>query len=333
MEDLDPRRGPARAALCRRSRLVPRFSLILTFFLLVVILGTARDACAEFPLSVKDDSGTLVTLSSMPRRIISLTLPTDEILLSLVDPSRILALTTFASDPGISSVAAEAAEVPRALTLTVEPIVALHPDLLFAASWSDAAPVGQLRAAGVPVYLIASATSVTGVEEKIARCALLTGEQQKGARLIATMRAKIAAVEKKVGAVPRTKRLRVLDYTTFGASMGKGSSWDDVVRLAGLRNAADELASDRWGQVPISTEKLLEINPDLLILPGWVYGEEQGAQAFRARVLADPILKQLAAVKAGRVFTMPEPLRSSTSQYIADAVQWLARTAYPELFK
>ncbi len=325
-------RDPARGRDCRRSHLIPRFSK--TLFPLFTLLCLAAGSCfAQYPLTVKDDSGHEVTLRARPRRIISLTLPTDEILLSLVDPSRILALTTFASDPGISNVAAEAAKVPRAMTLSVEPIVALHPDLVLAASWSDAGPIAQLRDAGVPVYLIASATSVAAVEQKIDRCALLTAETERGRQLIDGMRAKISRVEQMVSRVPPARRLQVLDYTTFGSSMGKGSSWDDIVRLAGLVNAAGRLSSDEWGQVPVSMEKLLEINPDVLILPGWVYGDVRGAQTFYRRIVDDPTLRGLTAVKTGRVYSMPERLRTTTSQYIADAVIWLARTAYPELFQ
>ena len=283
-------------------------------------------------MTVTDDSGKTLTLPSQPRRIISLTLPTDEILLSLVDTSRILAVTTLAADPAVSNVAALAAKVARAMTLAVEPIVALRPDLVFAASWSDASLVGQLRSAGVPVFLMDSATNVAAVEKSIAACALLTGETEKGQAIIARMRARLAAVEERVGSIPPRKRLRVLEYTSFGASMGKGSSWDDIVRRAGLVNAADGLASDEWGQVAISAEKLLEINPDIVILPGWVYGNPKGAEAFHARVMSDPALHGLAAVRAGRVYSMPERLQSCTSQYIADAVLWLARTAYPALF-
>jgi iron complex transport system substrate-binding protein len=309
-------------------------SLFLIFFLTLAALTMAQPMAARsrYPLTVTDDSGKSLTLPSKPNRIISLTLPTDEILLSLVDSSRILAVTTLAADPGISNVSALAARVPRAMTLTVEPIVALRPDLVFAASWSDASRVGQLRSAGVPVFLMASATSVAAVEQRIATCALLTGETEKGAKIIAHMRSEIAAVQRRVGPIPQQDRLRVLDYTSFGASMGKGSSWDDIVRLAGLVNAVDGIASDEWGQVPISTEKLLEINPDIIILPGWVYGDPQGADALRKRVMSDPVLRGLAAVEAGRVYTMPERLRSCTSQYIVDAVAWLARTAYPALF-
>ncbi len=298
------------------------------------LLALARPCAAQapYPLTVTDDSGTVMTLASEPRRIVSLTLPTDEILLSLVDSSRILAVTTLAADPAISNVSAQAMRVPRAMTLSVEPIVAMHPDLVFAASWSDAAPLGQLRSAGVPVYLVASATSVAAVEEKIARCALLTGEMKKGEAVIARMNAELSAVEKKVDLIPQEKRLRVLDFTTFGASMGKGSSWDDIVRLAGLVNATAGIASDQWGQVPVSREKLLLVNPDILILPGWVYGDPRGARAFFTTVVTDPALRGLAAVRAGKVYMMPENLRACTSQYMVDAVRWLARTAYPGLF-
>ena len=287
----------------------------------------------RYPLSVTDDSGKALTLAAKPMRIISLTLPTDEILLSLVDASRILAVTPLASDPAISNVAALAGAVSRRMPLVVEPIVALHPDLVFAASWSDAAPIGQLRSAGIPVYQIASPTSVTAVEEEIERCALLTGETEKGADIVARMELELSDVSRRVGSLAPNKRLRVLDYTSFGASMGKGSSWDDIVRRAGLINEASSLASDEWGQVPLSTEELLTMDPDLLILPGWAYGKPGGAEAFKNRVMTDPALRGLAAVKAGRVSMMPEKLRSCTSQYIADAVQWLARTAYPQLFR
>jgi ABC-type Fe3+-hydroxamate transport system substrate-binding protein len=49
--------------------------------------------------------------------------------------------------------------------------------------------------------------------------------------------------------------------------------------------------------------------------------------------MGDPYLKELRAVKTRRVYQMPEKLKSTTSQYIAAAVEWLARTAYPDSFR
>jgi iron complex transport system substrate-binding protein len=147
------------------------------------------------------------------------------------------------------------------------------------------------------------------------------------------MDARLAGVARRLAALPAGRRLIVLDYTVWGSTQGRASSWEEVVRLAGLRNAADSLPVDSWGQVPLSREKLLELDPDVLILPGWVYGEPQGAQAFFRQVTSDPVLQRLKAVKTRRVYSMPENLQTTTSQFLAAAVEFLARTAYPELFR
>jgi hypothetical protein len=80
------------------------------------------------------------------------------------------------------------------------------------------------------------------------------------------------------------KRLRAIDYATWGAAMGRGSSWDEMLRRAGLVDGVGELSADEWGQVPLSREKLLQLDPDLLVLPGWVYGNPKAASAFFGQI-------------------------------------------------
>jgi len=314
--------------------MITRLPLIAAFFLLSVIgVCAAPPERTQYPLTIVDDAGNTVVLPARPLRIVSLTLPTDEILLSLVDRTRILAVTTLSADPAVSSVPDQVAEIPNKLTMNLETIVSLHPDLVLVANWSDAAPVKQLRDAGLPVYLMASGLSVAGIEEKIQRLALMTDESERGRVLVTRLREKISGVSKKLSAIPKEERLRVLDYTTFGASMGRGSSWDEIVRLAGLVNVVGDLATDEWGQVPLSKEKLIVLDPDIIVVPGWLYGDPKGAEAFFSQALADPALSGLSAMKAKRVYMMPENLRTSTSQYFGVAVEWLARTAYPRLFQ
>ena len=146
------------------------------------------------------------------------------------------------------------------------------------------------------------------------------------------MNRRLEAVWDKVGPLPASRRLRVLDYATWGAAMGAGSSWDELVRRAGLVNAAGGLAPDSWGQVPLSREKILELDPDILILPGWVYGDSAASAAFLRQIVEDPALSALRAIRQRRVYRLPEGLKGATSQYVADAVEHLARLAYPELF-
>ena len=151
--------------------------------------------------------------------------------------------------------------------------------------------------------------------------------------MIAAMEARLAAVARRVSSVPPEKRLRVIDYATGGTAQGRGSSWDGMLGRAGLVDGVGDLAADEWGQVPLSREKLLQLDPDLLVLPGWVMGNPRGSATFFAQVTGDPSLKGLRAVKTHRVYPMPEKLKSTTSQYIAAAVEWLARTAYPDSFR
>ena len=279
-----------------------------------------------------DDAGNRVLVAPKPRRIVSLTMFTDEVLLELVGPERLAAVSLFAADPAVSNVSGRIEGIPRRLDLQPEVILSLQPDLVFVANWSDAAAVRQLRAAGLPVYLVATAFTVGQIREKIRRTALLVGEPAAGERLVSRLDRRLRDVEARLAAVPAGRRLTVLDYSSWGAAMGRGTSWDEVVRRAGLRNAVGALRVDGWGQVPLSKEKLIELDPDLLVLPGWVYGEQGGADAFYRRVTADPALRGLKAVRNRRVLRMPENLRAATSQYIVEAIEFLARAAYPELW-
>jgi iron complex transport system substrate-binding protein len=150
--------------------------------------------------------------------------------------------------------------------------------------------------------------------------------------MIGGMVERLSAVRSKVSVLPEAQRRTVMDYATWGSAQGAGSSWDEIIRQAGLINAAGEFPADEWGQVPLSKEKILELDPDLLVLPGWVYGDPGGADAFYRQTTEDPAMQGLTAVREGRVYQMPEGLKAATSQYIVDAVEYLARLAYPTLF-
>jgi len=55
-----------------------------------------------------------------PERIVSITLFTDEILLDLVDTSRLVAVTTFTADADISNVAGRVADISNKVSLAMD---------------------------------------------------------------------------------------------------------------------------------------------------------------------------------------------------------------------
>jgi iron complex transport system substrate-binding protein len=312
-----------------------RLTLVVSLLAFAAALAVPAFAQAgAWPRTVTDDTGVKIKLAAKPQKIVSVTLPTDEILLTLVGTGRLAAVTGFAEDPAVSNVASQVLNVPMKLAqLNAEVVISLKPDIVFVADWSEAAAVKQLRDAGVPVYEFKSPVSVKQIEDTITHIGTVVGEENAAKKLTQWMDTRLAAVAARIATIPADKRLSVMDYNTYGTASGAGSSWDDIVRLAGLRNAVADLTADQYGSVPLSKEKLLTIDPDILMLPAWVYGDLKGSDTFYTSIVADPALQGLKAVKQGRVHRMPESMKTATSQYIVFAVEDLAHYAYPDLFK
>lgn len=295
-------------------------------------LGMIFAEPASFPMTVTDDLGTEITISAKPQRIVSLTVFSDDVLIEVVDKKRLVAVTTFAEDRDISNIADRVADIPNKIALNVEIVLSLKPDLVFVANWSDADNVKQLRNAGITVYLMESALTVDTIAQKIRTLSKIVGETEKGDAVIADMYARLKKVTDKVAAISDDRGPSVLDYAVWGTAQGEGTSWAEVVSKAGLVNSVGDLPVNDWGQVPLSKEMLIELDPDIIILPGWVYGDPDGANNFYDQTMDDPALKGMSAIKNKRAFKMPENLKTTTSQYIVDAIEFLARLAYPDLF-
>ena len=290
------------------------------------------EAAGTYPLEMQDDSGYTVHLERRPERIASLTVFTDDILLEMVDHGRLIGVTTFSEDPALSNVVAQVAAIPNKLTMNVELILSLQPDLVLVADWSEADKVAQLRRSGIPVYQIATALTIPAIQEQIRILGRMADAEDEARAMIQRMNERLAGIEKRVSMLSEQEQLTVMDYATWGTAQGAGSSWDEIIRHAGLINAVGRFTADEWGQVPLSKEKILELDPDLLILPGWIYGDPDGADAFYRQTVDDPALQGLSAIREQRVYQMPEGLKAATSQYIVAAVEYLARLAYPQLF-
>ena len=69
-----------------------------------------------FPRTITDGLGNEVTIPQQPQRIVSLTLATDEILLSLVDTARVRGVTYLAGDSMWTNVS----EIARQVEHTVQ---------------------------------------------------------------------------------------------------------------------------------------------------------------------------------------------------------------------
>jgi iron complex transport system substrate-binding protein len=299
--------------------------------LLFLVLGPVPGGFANpgYPLTVKDATGTSVTLASAPKAIVSLTLTTDEILVDLVDPGRLRAIETFAADPGISNIAGFAQSFPTKITAEKERLIALNPDLVFVADWKEKEFVQALRDAKIPVFVFHSPDNFDQLKDAITQVATLVGEDSQGKAVWEGVDSRLAAVAAKVKAAGG-KRPTILSYSFWGSTYARGTSFDALVDKAGLVNAATQAGLSGWPQ--LSKEQVLALDPDIIALPSWSSDGKDDPGKFRDGFLNDPVFAGLKAVKNHRVFVLPDRHLQSTSPHMADGVEDLARVGYPALF-
>lgn len=285
----------------------------------------------QFPRKVTDGNGFEMIIESEPQRILSLNLGADEMLFGMIDKSRIVSLTRYADDEGISNIAGEAAGVGGRTTMDqVENIIALNPDLIILDTWADAKYLKQLRDAGITVYAFKTPGNIDEQKAVILELAHVVGADDEGQRLVAWMDEKLKAVEDKLSVLKPEQKLTVMDYGEMGSS-GLGTNFDDIVTRAGLVNVISRAGIEGWPV--ISKEKIIEFNPDIIILPSWYYDQKNTFEGMRDALKNDQSLKTVKAISEDRIISVSNPHISSISQYVVLAVEDVAKAAYPELFK
>jgi iron complex transport system substrate-binding protein len=272
---------------------------------------------SAFPRTVVDGAGRTITLSSPPRRIVSQTLATDEVLFSIVDPARIVGVSTLARDPAYSNVVKQATALGAPAITSAEQVLTLRPNLVFVATFSRAEIVALLEQSGAPVYRLAGFDRLEDVKANIRRIGEAVGADAEAARLIATMDQRLAAVATRRARAPGPAP-RVLSWGPSGFSAGAGSTFDDIVRAAGAVNI---LATEGIKGFPrISAEQVLAWQPDFIVV-GINPGERE---AVERALKANPAIAATRAMRTRRLVFLENHSLLAVSQYMVDAVEALA---------
>jgi iron complex transport system substrate-binding protein len=207
-----------------------------------------------------------------PQRIVTTNVCADQLALALVDRSRIASVSRLASQPEISNYATEAAGLP-VNSARAEEIVMLDADLVLGDIYTGKAANALARTIGVKVHVIDMGSSLADVRRIIADTALVLGEAQRGAELIAAMDARISAA-----AAMKGPAVTALVYEPNGMTSGSGSLTDDIMTAAGLTNLAPRLTTAAYGTIPL--EQVVTASPRLLILDDSYNASSSRAQAI-----------------------------------------------------
>jgi iron complex transport system substrate-binding protein len=233
-----------------------------------------------------------------PQRVVTVNLCLDQLALRLAAPGQLVGVSYLSHDPQLSVLADEARAVAP-VRADVESILALRPDLVVLGAGSNATQKRLLQQMGVPLVELPWAASPEESEALIARMASALGREAVGAALLADLRRQRGQLAW-TGAPTATAAVLAAN----GATSGKGSLMDGLLRLAGFRNLAGELGIGAFGLLPLET--VVAHQPELLVLDGAVNDWPSRATEFvghaalrsmtpRARIVSLPMRFTLCA--------------------------------------
>lgn len=277
-------------------------------------------AAGEFPRQLTDGSGRTITVKARPQRIVSQTLGTDEILLAICQPERIIAFSMFALDPEYSNVVDLARKYNARRVDSTEDILTLNPDLIFIASYSRAEIAEQLQATGAPVFRFESFNRIENIKNNIRTVGYATGDEARAAEVVAEMDRRLAASRARI---PQgVKPPRVLSYGVSGSTAGGDTLFDDILHTVGAVNVAAEGGLKGFHRV--SAEQLTEWQPDFIITGSGM----SGAEDTRRRLLDNPAVATSKAARDGRIIIMDNRSLLTVSHHIVNTVDALIDELY-----
>jgi iron complex transport system substrate-binding protein len=256
-----------------------------------------------------------MVLAAAPKRIASLSLAGDEILIDLAAKcgvkDRILALSVFADDPSASNVSESAKAVKSRVHSEPESLFALKPDLVIAASFNRPELLTMIRTRNLNLVYLDRFSSATDIAEHILAIGKAIGCEKESREMERIFFAELSRNQNTHSKTSKPK-LRVLSYSPDLTVMGKDSLFDDLVNRAGGVNTATAMGLSRWPK--IDAEMLLTSKTDAVIIM------EPDSKQLRLSIKNHPIWKKLPAIKAGNLIFIDPKLALSTSHYFAKAV-------------
>jgi iron complex transport system substrate-binding protein len=246
-----------------------------------------------------------------PVRIISINMCTDQLLLDLAIPSQIAGLSPFVRDAARSWAADRVGDRP-VLSGTAEEIMLLKPDHVLSGRYTKRATREFIRAQAVPLAEFDAVRSVAEAKEQIMRVARLVGAQTAGERRIAEMEAASARLK----AMSVAQSLHILPLSRRGWVAGRESLVSDLLKTAGLINAADDIGLKQGGF--LSLEAIVKLRPDAVLITS----ENGSAEDQGSAMLLHPAIASLFPPE--RRIVIPEMLTICGGPMLTGAMNRLA---------
>jgi len=280
-------------------------SLSVYVLLLMLVASAVANADEYQPQSA-------LPKSALPKRIVSMGLCTDQLLLMMVDRERIASVTYSAAAKESSYMAAAVGDIPLNRT-GIEEVISFKPDLIVGSTYASQDTARFLTELGYDVRLSKPPTTIEGVRQLILQFGEWTGSQQKAQQLVADMDARLQKIHTDYDhKPPRT----IMVYSPNGYTIGSDTLENEIFKEAGYRNLSAEMGVH--GFQTISMEQLVAAHPDFLQIDNYIYNQNSLASSY----INHPVLKDV--VSAEKRLYIPTTLRDCAGPMVMDAIEYLA---------
>ncbi|MFP3322496.1 ABC transporter substrate-binding protein [Planococcus sp. SIMBA_160] len=283
---------------------------------------TATETSGETPYTVTDDRGEDIEFEQAPETIVSLIPSNTEIVFALGAGEQLVGVTDFDNYP---EAAQDIERVSDSVEFNAEKIIQLDPDVVLAYSTGEAPPaLSQLEDAGIPVFVIQSATSFDEVYGDIEQIASVLAKEEQGAEVIEGIQTQIEDVQERLAAVEEQEEVYVeISPSPEIYTTGKSTFMQEILDHAQVTNVFEDL--EGWPN--ISEEEVITRDPETILTT--VSYVEDAVGDIEAR----DSWSAVEAIENGEVHFIDSDITSRPGPRIGEAVQLVAETVYPELME
>ena len=281
----------------------------------------STDTGAGFPRRAVDSSGRELWVGAPPQAIGSQALTIDHILFAISDPTRIVSVSPYAMDPGYSFVHETASRFGLTQSSDLEAVLRSAPDLMLLAHSAKADFADVLRYASIPTFRVRTVfADFDQVSEAIAAVGAVTGDEAAAEREIRRLRERVERAKRQ--RPPGATAPRVLPYSTYGSTLGRGSLFDHILTELGAINVAAEQGIGQYAD--ISGEQVAAWDPEWIVTAA-AHG---AAGQARDRLLADPGIAVSKAGRSGQILVVESRLFTAMSQHSIGLMEAIAAGLY-----
>ncbi len=311
--------------------MTPRYHIFLLLLCLALLISgctssapagnTSAQADSTYrPTTVTDDAGRTLTFTEPPRRIVSLSPSTTEILFGLGLGDRLVGADVYSNYP------APAMTLPRMggmINVSEADVIAAKPDLVLAGPFTPNATVANLTAAGLPVFST-HPDNVSMTLQAVREIASICGVPDRGEQLADRMKHDVGEIAKKTAGLNASQVPTVLVIITLGNQSyvaDQNGYMGDLITLGGGRNLATG--------PQMTHAEILMADPDVIIVPltDWTLATFDSLKYGKERWM-----QNLTAVKTGRVYPVGYDVVGRPGPRVGYAATIMARAMHPGLF-